>query len=149
VSSRERSKTDDFTGRNQSLRLIFSYKNNDIRLVNVQSVNIIPPPSDPIEYPANQTGFSYELKDLEGRILYRRIIENPVSAYREVFSNDPDNSIIRQKVSEPRGTFVLLVPDIQGARSIVLFGGGDIESTDMKAKEIGRFDLVPERSRSR
>ena len=145
VSGEGASNANNFT--RESLRLIFSYKNNDIRLLNIQSIDIIPPPSDPLDYPANQPGFWYELKDLQGRTLYRRIIQNPVNPYREVFSNDPYNSIIRQKVSEPQGTFVLLVPNIPGARSVFLFGPPDIESTDIGAKKLGRFDVISERSK--
>jgi hypothetical protein len=143
VSGEEASNADNFTG--ESRRLIFSYKNNDILLLKIQTINIIAPPSDPLDYPSNQTGFWYELKDLEGRTLYRRIIENPLNPYHEVFSNDPYNSIIRQRVSEPEGTFVLLVPDIPEAHSILLFGPSDIESTYIGAKELGRFDVTSER----
>lgn len=130
-----------------ALRLMFSYEGRDVRLVSRQSVEMVTPPSDPIRVQEGQAGFWYELRDAEGRTLYRRVIQNPIKFAVEVRSDDPKRPLMWQKVSEPRGSFVLLMPDLKQAYTLVLFGSPpEPEAAAEPAKEIARFNLtqVPE-----
>jgi hypothetical protein len=91
-----------------------------------------------------QPGFWYELHDGQDRSVYQRTTQNPIRFDAEVFTGEPKESIRRQEVSSPRGTFVLLVPDVPEAESIVLFGAPlppRITSEGRPAKEVIRFPL--------
>jgi hypothetical protein len=155
MASKELSPIQPSDERNQSLRLTFSYKGSDVKLVKRERVRMIPLPSDPIYYQKNQTGFWYELQDDDGRTLYRRIINNPIQFYEEIFlgnekrsSNEERSSITRQRIDNPQGIFILLPPYIQGARHIVLFSSpSEQEFTSKPAEEIGRFNLELESKR--
>ena len=128
--------------RDRSLRLTFSYEGSDVRLVSRQSVEMVPPPSDHLRTLEGQTGFWYELRDAEGRTLYRRITETPVKFAAEVRSDDPRRPLTWEKVSRPQGHFVLLMPDLDQARTLVLFSSPlEPEAAAKPAKEIARFDL--------
>jgi hypothetical protein len=61
-----------------------------------------------------------------------------------VFSEDPSRSLHRVAVEEPQGTFVLLVPHVEGATSVELIGPSRAE--DDRAREprsLARFPLLP------
>jgi hypothetical protein len=130
---------------NRTIRLTFSYEGNNVRLISRQSVNMIPPPSDPLNGYEGQAGFWYLLTDTKGRTLYRRVIENPIKFDVEVFSDDPKVSITRRKLDSPRGIFVLLVPEIREAHWLVLVSSPlEPEIAAEPAKELVRFDLTRE-----
>jgi hypothetical protein len=127
--------------RDFALRLVFSYDGEDVRLVSQQSVEMVVPPSDPI--PAEgQTGFWYELKDRKEQTLYRRFMHNPIRFAAEIRSDDPNRPFTWQEVSEPHGTFVLLVPDLKAATLTFFSGSLKPEAAFKRAKAIARFDLT-------
>src|ERR1041385_7131622 len=104
-----------------ALRLTFEYEGSSIKLVSTQKVEMIVPPTHPLEGTEGQTGFWFTLSDAQGKAVYRRVVHNPIQFDREVFSNDPKNpSVHRVPVDKPKGTFVVLVPDIQEARTVQL-----------------------------
>ena len=126
---------------NRSLRLTFSYEGSDVRLVSKQNIEMLSPPSDPIRAQEEQAGFWYELRDAEGRTLYRRVIQNPIKFAFEVRS-DPERPLAWQKMSEPRGDFVLLMPELEQGKTLVLFSSPLEPEGDLgPAKELTRFNL--------
>lgn len=132
---------------NRTLRLVFEYEDNNVRLVSQQSVTMVPPPPTAIRGPeVVQAGFWYELRDDQDRLMYYRVAANPIPVECEVFSEDPNESICRQEVEVTRGTFVLLAPDIREVTSIVLFGP-PLQPTDQVqgTTELGRFNLARDR----
>lgn len=107
---------------NKALRLTFSYEGNNIQLISQQKIEKVLPPSGPSEnIQPNQTGFWYELTDSRHNILYRQVMDFPIKTDTEVFSNDPSESIIRQEITDIRGTFSILVPDIPQANNFDMF----------------------------
>jgi hypothetical protein len=67
------------------------------------------------------SGFWFEIRDEKGGLLYHRAVHPPNRADREVFSPDPDRTVLREpKSAEPEGEFTLLVPDIpEGAEFVI------------------------------
>jgi hypothetical protein len=126
-----------------TLRLTFSYEGSDLRLISRQRVEMMSPPSDPVQAQKEQTGFWYEVRDAEGRTLYRRVIQNPIKFAAEVRSDDPERPLAWQEVSEPRGNFILLMPDLDRAHMLVLFSSPMEPGAALgPAKEIAHFDLA-------
>jgi hypothetical protein len=103
----------------KALRLTFSYEGNNIQLISQQKIEKVLPPSDNIQQ--NQTGFWYELTDSENNTVYRQIMNSPIKIDMEVFSNDPKESIIRQQITDIRGIFSIVVPDIPQAKNFDMF----------------------------
>ena len=59
-------------------RLTFSYPGTEIKLIDEESIEKRIPPSDDLSEHEKRSGFWYELKDKDGRTLYRKAIYNPV-----------------------------------------------------------------------
>ncbi|HEY0080284.1 MAG TPA: hypothetical protein VGB73_16865 [Pyrinomonadaceae bacterium] len=136
------SKRETGARRTRSLRLIFAYEGGSVRLVGRQSVEMIPPPSDSLAGREGETGFWYELRDSQGRALYRRLMQNPIQYSTEVLSNDPMRPVERRDVQEPRGVFVLISPDIEEAQTLALFSApSERNELGRSSRIIGEFDL--------
>lgn len=132
----------------RSVRLTFSYDGPDLRLESRQPVEMLAPPSDPVEGYAHQTGFWTEVRDAQGSVLHRRIMHDPVRRDAEVFSPDPEHSIARVPIERPRGAFTVLVPLMPGADHVALMG---VPATGAAAfapavVELHRADLTGEGS---
>jgi len=107
---------------NMATRLTFSYEGNEIKLVSKQNIEkVLPSPSSLQSHiQQNQTGSWYELSDENQHVLHRQIIDNPIKVDAEVFSDTTD-SISRVKLSEIRGTFSIVVPNIPESKNFDLF----------------------------
>jgi hypothetical protein len=145
MESIRRSLAELFRKPNQTLRLTFSYQGNQVQLISRQSVEMISPPSDPVVGEEGQTGFWYELRDSQDRILYRRAINNPIEFEVEVRTGDPERPLARERVTDPQGIFVLLMPDLAEARTLVIFSSPlepEAAIAIAPARELTRFDLT-------
>ena len=80
-------------------------------------------------------------------MLYRRIIDNPIKTDIEVFSDEKvTESVSRHKVSDIKGAFSIVIPDIPEAKGLDLFGSPIIEergerTLDIKKPSIKIFHL--------
>ncbi len=127
----------------RSLRLTFIYGGKDIRLESIKSIVMIVPNSDRLEKEENTAGFWYEVRDKENRTLYRRITDNPIKYAAEVRSDDPNAPLKWEEIKEPKGSFVLLIPDIEEGHSVVFFSSPlELMQEREKAQEIARFDIT-------
>jgi hypothetical protein len=125
-----------------ALRLTFEYEGDEVRLVSQQRVAMLVPPADPAGDPDEQAGFWFEVRDREDRPIYRRSTQNPLRTHLEVFP-PKDASFTHVEMPEPRGVFTLLVPDLEGARTLALVGSLPDRAEDFAAaQEIRRFDLT-------
>ena len=132
---------------NRALRMTFRYDGDKLELVSTQRVEMILPPSHPLESPESPATFSFAVRNAAGQRLYRRMIHPPIQTDAEVF--DPDGSIRRVPVGRPSGTFVLLVPDVPEGDSLVLVGPRP-GAQSAAPHELATFSLrrPPESSRS-
>jgi hypothetical protein len=123
-----------------TIRLDFVYEGSNVQLVSHEPVDMLPPPPSPIPLHEGQTGFWYELRDRADKIFYQRATQNPIRFDEEIYSDDPKQPINRQPVEDPRGVFVLLVPNTPQGDVVVLFSSPlDPESSAQPAKEFARF----------
>ena len=102
-----------------ALRFLFDYDGTQVRLISRQPLSMLLPPSDPLEGLEGQAGFWYELRDMAGKPLYRRIVRNPIQVHIEVHEADSP-SPTRRMVDAPQGVFTALVPDLPQAAVIAL-----------------------------
>jgi hypothetical protein len=125
-------------------RLTFDYEGDRISLVSDQLVNMISPPSDTLDEGEVRAGFTVIVRDAEQRAVYRRTGVNPMGHDTEVFSDDPTGSLQRIPVAKPTGTFVVLVPHVEGAVAVELLGHPRIRGRPSSTpRHLARFALAP------
>jgi hypothetical protein len=110
-----------FTQSNRAIRLTFSYEGNNIKLISKQNMEKVlhPPVQNYIQ--ENRTGSWYELSDDQQHLLHRQIIDNPIKVDAEVFSDNTTESITRHGLSDIRGAFSIVIPDIPESKNFDLF----------------------------
>lgn len=126
----------------KAIRMLFSFDGQHVQLVSQQSVEMVLPPSDPVQGMEGHKGFWYELRDAQERPLYRLVMHNPMSEDVEVFSDDPKQSVARQPVPNRKGVFVVVVPDTEEGRTVTLSSSPRrVQMAHQPATEIARFAL--------
>jgi hypothetical protein len=108
-----------------SVRLIFEYDGDEVRLASRQHVAMLAPPSDELEGFEQHAGFWAELRDPGGELLHRQVLRDPIRRDAEVFSPDPTQTITRIPVEQPKGLFVVVVPDTAAADHVALVSTGE------------------------
>lgn len=119
----------------ESIRLFFSYKDGEIKPISKKNLKMISPSSDPFDV-GIKSGFRYELRDQNGNLLYLRMIGNPVKLDYEVFTEERENPIKREKIDNPMGTFDLLIPNIPEAKKLTLYSSPlkfELQNNEMKS----------------
>ncbi|MEW6742322.1 MAG: hypothetical protein AB1486_06155 [Planctomycetota bacterium] len=111
----------------RSLELTLEADGTSVRLLSKRSIEMIPPPSDPLDGWSGGTGSWFVLEDERGEPLYRRIIQNPLRNDVEVYGERPGETYraVPPHALATRQTsrrFWLLAPDIEGAHAVVLYG---------------------------
>jgi hypothetical protein len=129
----------------KALRMLFSFDGEHVHLVSQQSVEMVLPPSDPVQGIEGHKGFWYELRDVQDRPLYRRVMHNPMREDVEVFADDPKQSVARHTVPNRKGVFVVVVPDIEEGHAVTLSSSPRrVQIAHQPAREIARFALRKE-----
>jgi hypothetical protein len=129
-------------------RLTFDYHGNQISLVSDQVVDMISPPAQSLDESATVGGFSVIVRDAAGQALYKFTGPSPIRYDAEVFSEDPSRSLHRVAVEEPQGTFVLLVPHVEGTARVELVGAPlTRRGVARKPRRLASFPLHPPHGR--
>jgi hypothetical protein len=97
----------------RSMRLIFEYDGDDVRLVMQQPVDL--PATDVAGSPTQQAGYFVDTHDASGRTLARVAARGAFPDSVEVFPERHGEPITRMPVDRPRGAFTIIVPVPQDA----------------------------------
>lgn len=131
----------------RALRLTFRVADGEVRLLRYERLDMIPPPSIGERPEAGKNGgFWLELRDADDRVLFHRVLHNPLGDSVEVHS--PDGRIQRVFGATQENFFEVLLPDDSNTKSIVLMGES-LEPAMLRQRavsashELARFD-VPE-----
>lgn len=128
--------------RGDSLRLIFEYDENGIRLVRRARRGKPAPVGDIADRPVAADKIFLEVRSKDGRASFRRILRDPIPQTTEVF--EPDGKITRVPVRQPRGVFTTVIPSDRRADHLVILAGPAVELAEPG------FALAPEaRGRTR
>ena len=129
----------------RSIRLTFRVAQAAIGLLSFERLEMICPPSVG-ERPevGKHGGFWMELRDLKDRVLFHRVLNNPLGDSVEVHS--PDGKIERVFGAVKENVFEVLLPDDSKARTIVLIGESLEPVTARKVpvsatRELARFSI--------
>ncbi len=106
---------------NKSIRLTFSYKQNEITLISKQKIDMVLPltKSDYLNK-EHYNKFWYELTNDKHEVTHKQEINNPIKSDIEIFSDEPKQSISRQK-STQIGVFSIVIPDNPDVSGFDLF----------------------------
>lgn len=138
--------TGDHRRQQRALRLIFEQRGDKLNLVSTQRVNMVVPPPQALLPQREVRGSWFELRDREGRPVYRRTIDNPLQDI-EVIADAPGETLRRIDVDQGGRAFFVVVPDIDGARRFVvhaeprLSGRDDPTKTARTVAATHEFDL--------
>ena len=145
--------SDPTTGQppSSSVRLIFEYHGDDVRLISQQPVDMAITGYDlPQEM---MPGYHVEVQDADDAVLSRVPVRADLSATREVFPEQPGEPITRVAVPEASGAFTVVVPAPAHADHLALVRVTPAEDTGdsaeaapfarerMQVTELGRFPL--------
>jgi len=133
-------RTESPKGPGRALRLIFSYKGTKAKLESQHAVEMIVPPSQPTDEDVPQSGFWFEVRNAQERVLYRRSLHDPMQSALEAPSGDPKRPFTRVAVKDPEGTFVVLVPALDAAH-VVSVHAGPLDTRTKEVREIVRVSL--------
>ncbi len=113
--------THSYRRQDRSVRMTFRFERGDIELVERQEIDTVAPPSQevPEREETAQSGFWVELRDADGRTIYRRVMRNPIRAAAEV--PDGEGGFTNRVSVAPAGMFSLLVPNLPEAMELALF----------------------------
>jgi hypothetical protein len=123
--------------RTNAKRLTFSYEGNKIKLMSQQNIQKVVPPSVTRDTQNNRSGFWFEITGDKQNVLYRRVMDNPIKTDIEVFSDEKETeSISRHKISDIKGAFSIVIPDIPEAEGLDLFGSSIKEEKGERTLDI-------------
>jgi hypothetical protein len=130
----------------QSVRFVFEYDGDAVRVVSRQPVDMIAPASSGVDADLSEHhGFWVELQDQRGTALHRQVMHNPMRTDAEVFSDDPDQTLRRVAVGQPTGAFTVVVPDLPEADHLALVSSppraGGARTARIPAARVRRFPL--------
>jgi len=127
----------------EALRLTFRFDGDQVELTGVQAIRKLIPPrvgSEPEE--GKHAGEWLQLRDREDRVLYTRVLNDPLRTRVDVHDAEKGPSIV---VGPPtNGTFDVLMPDLPDAVVAVLYASPPVEGAELRpAVVVGRYELPP------
>jgi hypothetical protein len=92
----------------RSVRLIFEYEGDQVRLVHQQPVDVA---ISGFDLPQEQlAGDHVEVRGVDERLLSRVPIRSAMTTSREVFPENPADPIVRTDLPQAQGAFTVVVP---------------------------------------
>jgi hypothetical protein len=129
--------------RQGSLRLTFSYEGRRVELQSVEPVDAVAP-APPVS-PRGTAGFALEVHGGGGKVLFKRMLDEPFGESVEVPTGDrdPERPFERAPVENPSGTFVVMVPAPEAGAEVALFDRRADRRRVKAEAEVARFKLPP------
>ena len=124
-----------------ALRLTFAWRGTQISLVGSERIAMIAPASIDAPDDVATTGYAFALLGVDGQVIYRRPMHNPIRIDAEAYSPDRGRAIERVPLASREGQFTVLVPDLPDARAFRLSGPMDPGRPDEPARELLRLDV--------
>ncbi|PRY44994.1 hypothetical protein [Umezawaea tangerina] len=127
-----------------AVRLIFEFAERGLRMLSNEPVDVLVPPTDRLDGYEDHLGVWVEVCDVDGRALHRRVLPSDLGETVEVFGDASGPSLRRAPVSRARGSFAVLVPDLEQADHLSFMSGlgaAAVRAEGATATELARFPL--------
>ncbi len=136
----------------KALRLVLTYRRDapageEVTLREVLHIEkqLMPPDELPRELDRPVSGFWYELHDADGKVLYRRIIGNPIRTWIDLPGQEDPTRLVHSESLPDEKTFSLLVPAFPKGTHVILFSSPlDPLSAALPAEPRWRIQLPPQ-----
>ena len=123
-------------------RLICTFDGADVRVTSRRRIEMVVPPTDSLEGYEGRVGFWIELRDRQGRVVYRRSMQSPFERTAEVLVDSVTGLLAHMPIDQVRGTFVVLVPDLDQGEYVALINGtAQPGATQGRPVEVARLPL--------
>ena len=125
----------------EALRLTFRFDGDRVELTGVQALQkLIPPRVGPEPEEGKHAGEWLQLRDGDDRVLYTRVLNDPLRTRVDVHDPEKGPSIV---VGPPAsGTFDVLVPDLPDAVFAVLYASPAVQGAELRpAVLVARYEL--------
>jgi hypothetical protein len=103
-----------------SVRLIFEYEGDKVRLVSQTPVDMVVTGFDLPQTNQAHAAFHVEARDVNEKTLARVPARSALERSAEVFPEHPGEPIIRHDVKVPKGAFTVVIPAPAGAHHVTL-----------------------------
>lgn len=128
--------------RRRAVRLVFEHRGDAITLVSRRRVEMLAPAPQRLVGRPDERGYWVELRDAEGRPLYRRTIGDPSRRDIEVPGADGER-LSRVPSHDEVNRFTVVVPFIGDVRTVSVVGAAAAASavSDAGARDLASFDI--------
>jgi hypothetical protein len=117
----------------KAIRLTFDYEQERLKVISEEKIEKIVPLFREID--DKESGTWIELKDKKGNVLHTQAMDIPFGPDREVFSSDPEEpSITRENISDFKGTFSILIPDLSEVAEVEIFSSPVFSEAGLSGK---------------
>lgn len=131
-----------------SVRLIFEYQGDDIRLLSEEPVEMVVPDTEPLSRSLPAPGFYVDLRDEADGLLSRTPLHGALDASIEVFPERLGEPIARVPAPGRSGAFTVVVPAVPSADHVAVIDvppppppGTALPSGAGEVRELARFRL--------
>ena len=126
----------------RAIRLTFDVEGGKAKLRSTQRLTMRVPPEQRIRDMGEGSGVWIELRDADGRPLYRRVVDSgPFESDAEIVTGDPDQPLARRRIEGRRSVFIAVVPDEPRAASVHILRrepGGKKKPEEVAGVSLGR-----------
>lgn len=123
-----------------SVRFTLLLSGGKLQLVKKQRIAMIPTPDERCIDQTNGSGSWIELRQSDGKTLYRRVINDPLDEHVEVQTGASEAPFTWKKTSEMERTIIILVPELSESDHLVVLSNKSGKK-DSWPVEIARFQV--------
>jgi hypothetical protein len=123
-----------------SSRFVISCTGKSAALISAKRIQAISPPSDDITEVDGRNGSWIELRNSDGKILYRRILHVFFDDSVEIMTGRSGEALSWLEAIGIKKSIVIMVPEMPEADHMAIMSG-DPAGKDEKAVEIARFSV--------
>ena len=113
------------TARPRAVRFSFAFDDAGIRLIGRCERHKVAPRGDDVLIDPRPNAITVELHSREGEVLYRQTLVAPIRQTVELVG--PGGRLSRRPVAPRTGAFTVVVPNLAGARAVVLWRGPAVD----------------------
>jgi hypothetical protein len=122
-----------------AFRITFEYAGTTLRLVSSERVEMIAPPGETERLEKGRAGSWIEIRDLDDRVIYQRVLHNPLQF--EVEARDVETGKMRRLITDrPVGIVQELVPELPRAATLHIYATPP--ASNGAAREVASFRLA-------
>ncbi len=127
----------------RSVRFFIDLRGGTASVMRIRRVAMLAPASQRLTPNPDERGWWVELRDFDGRTVYRHAVEQPWPGDLEAPAADGER-LSRVASPGPPGVFSVVVPDIETARAVHVYNAQQRHPSPESAPELISFEIDPD-----